>query len=111
MAMLTGLPERFDALLGALDALGDGKTFTFGFLKGCLLQKEQRNQQRVESSVHKTEEGTFVSKSYVCSCLGYSVKCIISCSHCGKTGHAEDQCFTKHHYLKQKYNKRQERKE
>ena len=43
VAMVDGLPERFDLLISALDALGDEKTFTFGLLKGRLLQEEQRN--------------------------------------------------------------------
>ena len=84
VAMLNGLPERFYPLITALDALGDDKTFTLEFVKSRLLQEEQRYQQLVESSLHKTKEKELVSKSYIGSCSGCDVKSIKSCSYCVK---------------------------
>eukprot|EP00171_Calliarthron_tuberculosum_P003752 IDg3752t1 len=44
MALLNGLPERFDGLISALDALGnDDKIFTFDFIKSRCVQEEQRH--------------------------------------------------------------------
>ncbi len=44
MAVLNGLPERFDSLICALDALwgNENDTFTLEFVKSRLLQEEQR---------------------------------------------------------------------
>ena len=38
IAMRNSLPERFDTLIKAFDAVRAGKTFTFEFLKSRLLQ-------------------------------------------------------------------------
>ena len=100
MAMLDDLPDRFDPLISALSMLEDDKTFTFEFVKSRLLQEKQRNQQRVESSLYKTEESALVSKSCVGSCSGCNVKSLKRCSNCGKTGHSEDLCFTKQPHLR-----------
>ncbi len=44
MAVLNGLPERFNILISALDALGnENETFSLEFVKSRLLQEEQRN--------------------------------------------------------------------
>ena len=40
MALLNGLPECFDWLITALDALGYEKTFNFEFVKTRLRQEE-----------------------------------------------------------------------
>ena len=43
MAVLNGLPTRFEALIVALDALGnEEKIFCLDFVKSRLLQEEQR---------------------------------------------------------------------
>ena len=106
MAMLNGLPERFDPLISALDALGDEKTFTFEFVKSRLLQEEQRNQQRIESSIHKNEESALVSNQRDVSWGGRNGKSSRKCNHCGRTNHTSDQCFIKFPHLKAEYDKR-----
>ncbi len=51
MAVLNGLPERFDSLICALDALGnENDTFTLEFMKSRLLQEEQRMKMRMEAT-------------------------------------------------------------
>ena len=47
MALLNGLPDRFDGLIAALDALGDDyKLFTFDYVLSRSQQEEQRHVQR-----------------------------------------------------------------
>eukprot|EP00171_Calliarthron_tuberculosum_P022571 IDg22571t1 len=44
MALLNGLPDRFDGLISGLDALEtDEKLFNFDFVKSCCQQEEQRH--------------------------------------------------------------------
>ncbi len=62
MAVLNGLPERFDSLICALDALGnDNDTFTLEFVKSRLLQEEQRMKMRMEATNVKSEASALVS--------------------------------------------------
>lgn len=50
MAVLNGLPARFDGLIVALDALGnEDRLFSLDFVKSRLLQEEQRAGMRHES--------------------------------------------------------------
>lgn len=51
MAMLNGLPARFESLIVALDALGsEDKMFSLDFVKSRLLQEEQRADMKINSS-------------------------------------------------------------
>ncbi|CDF40831.1 unnamed protein product, partial [Chondrus crispus] len=51
MAVLNGLPARFEALIVALDALGnEEKIFSLDFVKSRLLQEEQRANMKSSSS-------------------------------------------------------------
>ncbi len=48
VAVLNGLPERFNNLISALDALeNDNKTFSLEFVKSRRLQEEQSMQMRL----------------------------------------------------------------
>ncbi len=52
MAVLNGLPKRFNNLISALDALGnENETFSLEFVKSRLLQEEQRINMRLETPV------------------------------------------------------------
>ena len=47
MAVLNGLPARFESLIVALDALGsEDKMFSLDFVKSRLLQEEQRAEMK-----------------------------------------------------------------
>jgi hypothetical protein len=46
MAVLNGLPSKYDHLIVALDALGDDTKLTMEFTKSRLLQEEQRKSER-----------------------------------------------------------------
>ncbi len=62
MAVLNGLPERFNNLISALDALGnENETFSLEFVQSLLLQEEQRINMRLETSSMKTEASALVS--------------------------------------------------
>ncbi len=48
MAVLNGLPERFNNLISALDAFGsENETFSLEFVKSSLLQEEQHMKMRL----------------------------------------------------------------
>ena len=109
MALLNGLPEKFDPLISALDALGDEKVFTFDFVKSRLLQEEQRNQQRVNDLVKNTEESALVT-SRCEGCAGCGSKNPKICSHCGKNGHTASQCWELNPQLKMQRDRRIEKR-
>ena len=55
MALLNGLPERFDSLMSELDALGDKKTFIFGSLRAAYFRKNKEisNELKPPSKILK----------------------------------------------------------
>eukprot|EP00171_Calliarthron_tuberculosum_P009826 IDg9826t1 len=56
MSFLNGLPERFDSLISALDALGDNdKIFSFNYVISRCEQEEQRHSQRHQVAFRKSE--------------------------------------------------------
>ena len=71
MALLNGLPDRFDGLISALDALGnDEKLFTFEFVKSRCQQEEQRHAKRDEDARIKSETAALVARPArkLCDC-------------------------------------------
>ncbi len=88
MAVLNGLPERFNNLISALDALGnENETFSLELVKSRLLQEEQRINMRLETSRMKTEASTLVSAR---RSRQFSYH---KCSDCGKDGHPSERCW------------------
>ncbi len=62
MAVLNGLPERFNSLISALDALGnEDEAFSLDFVKSRLLQEEQRIEMRTRASSTKSETSALFS--------------------------------------------------
>jgi hypothetical protein len=56
MALLCGLPDRFDGLISALDAISDNvETFTFDFVVGRVEQEERRHADRLKDALSKAE--------------------------------------------------------
>eukprot|EP00171_Calliarthron_tuberculosum_P023309 IDg23309t1 len=62
MALLNGLPEKFDSLISALDAIGsDDQLFTFEFVSSRCEQEEQRQSQRHVQAITKSETAALIA--------------------------------------------------
>ncbi|CDF40427.1 unnamed protein product [Chondrus crispus] len=87
MAVLNGLPARFEALIVALDALGnEEKIFSLDFVKSRLLQEEQRANMKSSSSqtsalVNRAPNNRDIND--------------YKCTNCGHTGHTATRCWGK----------------
>ncbi len=54
MALPNGLPDQYDALISALDALGtEESVIHFDYVKACVMQEEQRIAMRSEAAIVK----------------------------------------------------------
>lgn len=90
MAFLCGLPDRFDGLISALDALADdSKTFTFQFVVSRCQQEEQRHAQRDQDTAQKTETAAL---------LAARTRPKGDCEHCGKHNDSS-RCYFKYPHL------------
>lgn len=75
MALLCGLPKRFDSLISALDAVVHQKSsLSFAFVQSRLEQEEQRHADKDDEVAMKSEEAA----------LGTYLKKKERCVHCGK---------------------------
>jgi hypothetical protein len=108
MALLNGLPDRFNGLISALDALGnEDKIFTFELVKSRLLQEEQRTDMRMQTSIVKSEAAALVVQNQSDSCS--SCKKRPKCEHCGMPGHVIDRCWKKHPHLRKSFGDRRKK--
>ena len=91
MAVLNGLPARFESLIVALDALGnEEKMFTLEFVKSRLLQEEQRTAMKDSQSrgsalinkINRTPNSSRAPNDW-------------KCTNCGHTGHTATRCWGK----------------
>lgn len=89
MALLCGLPDRFDGLISALDALGDNEeNFTFAFVLSRVEQEERRHSDRDREACVKAESAALVA----------SPRKKEMCIHCGK--HTDSaRCYIKFPHL------------
>ena len=94
MAMLNGLPERFDGLISALDAIGDdNEVFTFEYVISRCQQEEQRHIQRISAAQKKSETAALLATSSKPPCI-----------HCGGS-HRSNRCWKKFPHLRPGYNR------
>ena len=104
MALLNGLPDEYNALISALDAIDSSESeLDWEFVKSRILQEEQRIGMRAKSALAKSETAALVSKSSTsCStckkCLA-AAKTRPMCDFCGKPGHVESKCWKKFPHL------------
>lgn len=62
MAVLNGLPDRFDRLISAIDPLGNcDNALSFFFVKIRVLQEEQRINMRTKGSISKADTDSLVA--------------------------------------------------
>ena len=65
MALLNGLPEEYNALISALDAIDEDETkLKFEFIKSRVMQKEQRISMRAKSAQEKSEAAALVMNQF-----------------------------------------------
>ncbi len=103
MALLNGLPQEYNALISALDAVEDDDAeLNWEFVKSRVMQEEQRINIRSQSALKKSETSALVSKqlhSTHCINCSSSHKSKPHCTHCNKLGHLEDKCWVKYPHL------------
>ena len=88
MAVLNGLPSRYDSLTVALDALGnEDRIFSLDFVKSRLLQEEQRSIMRDSEDTSKANAALMTSAAVV--------REKVVCTNCGRRGHTAPRCWGK----------------
>lgn len=101
MAVLNGLPDRFDSLISALDALGnDDKVFTLDFVKSRVPQEEQRMGKREKENHIKAETAALLARRADGSLFR------TFCDHCKRPGHVSEKCWIKFPELRPKDTRR-----
>lgn len=99
MALLNGLPTKFDALISALDAIGtEEKSLTFDFVKNRVLQEEQRISFRSQLDAQQSAAAALVANQSTNQSSNQS-STRPSCTYCKKQGHVEEKCWKKHPHL------------
>ena len=94
MALLNGLPEAYDPLISALDAIsGEEETLKFDHVKSRVMQEEQRINIRVSQAATKADTAALLSTQRP---PGRERP---KCRHCKKLGHVEAKCWKKHPHL------------
>lgn len=94
MALLNGLPEQYDALISALDAVGnDDHTLSFDHVKARVMQEEQRMGMRHAAATVQSEAAALLSQQTNAN------RQRPQCTYCKKVGHVEDKCWKKYPHL------------
>eukprot|EP00737_Agarophyton_chilense_P003002 gb/GEZJ01003471.1/.p1 GENE.gb/GEZJ01003471.1/~~gb/GEZJ01003471.1/.p1 ORF type:complete len:730 (-),score=111.20 gb/GEZJ01003471.1/:63-2252(-) len=86
MAILCGLPERFEHLIVAIDTTIGDRQLTLEFVKSRLLQEEQRMNDRAKEEPGGSEAALVGRQSRWKN---------IECHYCHKKGHIQRNCFKK----------------
>ena len=89
IAVLNGLPARFESLIAALDAVGsEDKMFSLEFVKSRLLQEEQRAEMKDKpSSSHK--DSPLMNRVPRTGRPSRDMHC----TNCGRSGHTASHCW------------------
>jgi hypothetical protein len=97
MAVLNGLPPKYDHLIVALDTMGDDAKLTLEFTKSRLMQEEQRSDERElrNPSRVKTEDAALVGNSSDKSAGHMRDRGDDMCFRCNKPGHVARYCRSK----------------
>jgi Reverse transcriptase (RNA-dependent DNA polymerase)/gag-polypeptide of LTR copia-type/Integrase core domain/GAG-pre-integrase domain len=97
MAVLNGLPPKYDHLIVALDTMGDDTKLTLEFTKSRLMQEEQRSDEREmrNTSRVKTEDAALVGNSSHKTVGHIRDRSNNMCFRCNKPGHVARYCRSK----------------
>ena len=96
MALLNGLPDRYDPLISALDAANiDDDHLTFEFVQSRCLQEEQRHVQRDRDALKSSEAAALVINQSKSQRHNQTLE---MCVHCGKHRDSS-RCFKKYPHL------------
>ena len=101
MALLNGLPEEYNVLISALDAIDEDETkLKFEFIKSRTMQEEQAIFTRTESALEKSGSAASISTQSPRKLrnnrnLGYH----IHRNHCNRPGHYESKCWIEYPHL------------
>ena len=98
MTVLCGLPDKYEHLIVAIDAVADDDTLTMDFVKSRLLQEEQRILDREGASA--PHDAALVNRQKPAAQDQHAPVC----DHCGKKGHKEPTCWQKYPHLRPKRN-------
>ena len=94
MALLNGLPETYDSLISALDALhGEEDDLRLDYVKSRVIQEEQRIENRIGQTHAKSEASALLTNQRP------SRRERPKCNFCGKLGHIESKCWKKYPHL------------
>ena len=104
MALLNGLPDEYNALISALDAIDEDESeLDFEFIKSRVMQEEQRISMRVKSAQVKSETAALLSNQPKHSNRTPGNNRFQRrrpyCHHCKQHGHFESRCWTKYPHL------------
>lgn len=95
MAMLNGLPDAYDPLISALDAIGgQDEKLEFDYVKSRVIQEEQRSDIRAGQAATRAESAALVSQR----------KERPVCTHCKKKGHLASKCWELYPHLNPRKN-------
>jgi hypothetical protein len=86
LAVLNGLPPKYDHLIVALDTMGDETKLTLEFTKSRLMQEEQRSDERDlrNQSKVKTEDVALVgnpARKMWATCLIVAIICVFGATN------------------------------
>ncbi len=105
MALLNGLPEEYNALISALDAIDEDESeLDFDFIKSRIMQEEQRISIRNKSALAKSEAAALLAaqnaaKSQASPSFSRLPRRRPFCNFCKRLGHVEAKCYTKFPHL------------
>jgi gag-polypeptide of LTR copia-type len=97
MAVLKGLPPKYDHLIVALGTMGDDTKLTLEFTKSRLMQEEQRSDERElrNPSKVKTEDAALVVNSSQKGVGHMRDRGDNMCFRCNNPGHVARYCRSK----------------
>ena len=105
MALLNGLPDDYNALISALDAIDEDETkLKFEFIKSRIMQEEQRILMRTKSAQAKSEAAALLAAQSGTPTPpapgnGRNLRRRPYCNYCNRLGHVESKCWTKFPHL------------